>query len=251
MKKRKKRRASIFLLPSFFTTVNLFFGYLSIISILKGNYKLAAIWIVSAAIIDAIDGILARLTKTTSDFGLQFDSLADAISFGIAPCLLLYYWGFSKLSNFAWTFPFIYLVAGILRLARFNIYQGKYNEKKYSIGLSIPSASLMISALVLFHPLPINNQNSLIILCFFVLTLSFLMISKLKYLSYKSMNLRKRKDLKTVLIIGVILACASIYTREFFLIFMLFYVFSAPINLFIRKIIIRTELEKEVNNIST
>ncbi|MCP2520060.1 CDP-diacylglycerol--serine O-phosphatidyltransferase [Candidatus Aminicenantes bacterium AC-335-K20] len=249
--KKRKRRVTIFLLPSFLTTVNLFFGYLSIISILKGNYKLAAIWIVSASIIDAIDGIIARLTKTTSEFGLHFDSLADAISFGIAPCLLLYYWGFSKLTHYAWTFPFIYLVAGILRLARFNVYQGKYNDKRYSIGLSIPSASLMISAIVLFHPLPVNNQNYLLILSIFVLILSFLMISKLKYLSYKAMNFRKRKDLKTILIIGVILACAAIYTREFFLIFMFFYVFSAPVSLFIKKIITRTRLEKEVNNIST
>lgn len=247
----RKRRITIFLLPSFLTTVNLFFGYLSVISILKENYKWAAIWIVLASILDAIDGIIARLTKTTSEFGLQFDSLADAISFGIAPCLLLYYWGFSKLTHYAWTFPFIYLVAGILRLARFNIYQGKYNNKRYSIGLSIPSAGLMISAMVLFHPLPIINKNYLLILSIFVLIISFLMISKLRYYSYKAMNFRKRKDLKTILIIGVILACAAIYTREFFFIFMLFYVFSAPVNLFMRKTITRPRLEKGINNIST
>jgi CDP-diacylglycerol--serine O-phosphatidyltransferase len=249
MKKRRKR-VSIFLLPSFFTTINVLFGYLSIISILKENYKLAAMWIVLAAIIDAIDGILARLTKTTSEFGLQFDSLADAISFGIAPTLLLYYWGFNKLSHLGLAFPFIYLIAGILRLARFNIYQAKFNEKKYSIGLSIPSASLMISALVLFHPLRINNSNYLITLSFFVLILSFLMVSKLKYLSYKALNFRKRKDLKTILVIAVILACATFYTRYSFLLFMSIYVFSAPINLLIKKIRVKPELEKEINKIS-
>jgi CDP-diacylglycerol--serine O-phosphatidyltransferase len=248
---KKRKTLSIYLLPSFLTTINIFLGYLSIIYILKENYKLASFWIFLAAVIDALDGIFARLTKTTTDFGIQFDSLADVVSFGVAPSVLLYFWGLKELGRVGWVFSFLFITAGILRLARFNILQSSYLLKKYSIGLSIPAASLAIVSIVYFRPLPIENIRHAYMLALFTLILSLLMISKLRYLSYKALTIKKTRELKSILLIALILAGITVYPRLTFLCFMQIYVFSAPITFLIKQIKKKFKTQtKELNETS-
>ncbi|MFQ6083370.1 MAG: CDP-diacylglycerol--serine O-phosphatidyltransferase [Candidatus Aminicenantia bacterium] len=231
--KVKRKRLNIYLLPSFLTTSNILFGYLSLIYTLNGKYKLAALWIIIAGILDAWDGILARLTKTTTEFGMQLDSLADTISFGVAPSLLLHFWGLKSLGQTGWVFSFIFLTSGVLRLARFNVLPSNYQEKKYSIGLSIPAASLCLAALVIFNPHPIENKISALFIALLALMLSILMISKLKYQSYKAINVHQKKNLKTILLLAVAIAGIAIYTRIVLLSLMAIYILSSPLNVLV------------------
>ncbi|RPJ86659.1 MAG: CDP-diacylglycerol--serine O-phosphatidyltransferase, partial [Acidobacteria bacterium] len=118
---KRKLRRSVYLLPSMFTVGNMFAGFFAVVATLNGHYQSAAIAIGIAVVLDGLDGRVARMANATSDFGIQLDSLADVISFGIAPAILLYSWGFTELGNFARLSAFVFLICGAMRLARFNI----------------------------------------------------------------------------------------------------------------------------------
>ncbi|NMC66119.1 MAG: CDP-diacylglycerol--serine O-phosphatidyltransferase, partial [Acidobacteria bacterium] len=152
--KIKKPVSTIYFLPSLLTLTNLFFGFLSLTSTFYGRYRWAALWIIFAACLDGLDGLVARATKTSSDFGLQLDSLADAVSFGISTSLLIYFWALKPARYAGFFFSFLFAAAGLLRLARFNVKTKSVPDKRYYQGLTVPSAAIFMASLVIFRPVP-------------------------------------------------------------------------------------------------
>jgi len=211
--KKKKRNRGIYFLPNFLTIINIFFGFLSLLAVFHSKYLLAALLLIIAAVIDAFDGIIARLTKTQSNFGAEFDSFADVISFGVAPSFLLYFWGFRPAfpSGPSILFSFVFLTAGILRLARFNILQRSEESNKSYLGLTVPSASLLLAAIVLNHPQPIGEKVYASLLAILVVILSFYMVSTIKYKNFLSFNFRQRIDIKSSLFITIIICGLILY----------------------------------------
>jgi len=203
MKSRVQFRRGAYLIPSLFTTANLFFGYLAMVRSLQGEFEWAAVFVFIAAILDRIDGWVARLTGTTSDFGVQFDSLADVISFGMAPALLAYLWALDSLPK-PWSLaPFLYLAAGAARLARFNI-QAAVQDRRYFVGLPIPAAACAVVATVFYSPTRVTDPVAGGLVAVFVTVLAILMVGKGRYRSFKDIDLRSRT--RWVVVTGVALA---------------------------------------------
>ena len=182
---KKKFRRGIYILPNIFTSLNIFCGFYAIISAIDGKYIAAAIAIIIAVVFDTLDGKIARATKTTSRFGVEYDSLADLISFGLAPGLMIYLWALKPLGRIGWLAAFLFMACGALRLARFNTQTGTISSN-YFIGLPIPAAAGMAATTVLFcHRLGIaGNANPTVILVM-LYVLAFLMVSTVKYNSFK------------------------------------------------------------------
>jgi len=206
--RQTRLRKGIYILPNLFTTASLFMGFYSIIASIQGKYFLAAIAILVSLVFDGVDGRIARITNTTSKFGAEYDSLADLIAFGVAPSLLAYTWAMFFDGKLGWMAGFLFLACGALRLARFNIQIGLI-DSKYFNGLPIPAAACVIATTVIFfdhigfegtfH----NPYYSILIL---VVILALLMVSNIKYYSFKKMNLRSRIPFKILLIaIGIFL----------------------------------------------
>ncbi|MFH1582068.1 MAG: CDP-diacylglycerol--serine O-phosphatidyltransferase [Pseudomonadota bacterium] len=189
MKRKKIRkkgfRRGIYILPNIFTSLNIFCGFYAIISAIDGKYIAASIAILIAVVFDMLDGKIARITKTTSKFGVEYDSLADLISFGLAPGLMIYLWALKPLGRIGWLAAFLFMTCGALRLARFNTQTGS-TSGEYFIGLPIPAAAGMAATTVLFcHRFGIaGNANSVVILIMLYM-LAFLMVSTIKYNSFK------------------------------------------------------------------
>ena len=137
---RKRRRTGIYLLPNLFTTGSLFAGFYGIVAAINSHFELAAIAVLVAMLLDGLDGRVARLTNTQSDFGAEYDSLADMASFGLAPALIVYYWSLSGLGKIGWLAAFLYSASAALRLARFNTQAGS-SDKRFFQGLPIPAAA--------------------------------------------------------------------------------------------------------------
>src|SRR5258708_27312103 len=154
-RRRFSRGAAI--LPSLFTTGNLFLGFWAIVRTFHGQYAEAAPLIFWAILLDVLDGRIARMTGTTSEFGAELDSLADVVSFGVAPALLIYSWGFSSLPRVGWLVAFLFVVCGALRLARFNV-QKTSVDGRYFVGLPIPAAAAPVAALVNASPAIVDDR---------------------------------------------------------------------------------------------
>jgi CDP-diacylglycerol--serine O-phosphatidyltransferase len=189
MKRRKIRkkdfRRGIYILPNIFTSLNIFCGFYAIISSIDGKYIAASIAIIIAVVFDTLDGKIARITKTTSRFGVEYDSLSDLISFGLAPGLMVYLWALKPLGRIGWLAAFLFMTCGALRLARFNTQTGSISGE-YFIGLPIPAAAGMLATTILFcHRFGIAvNANPVVILVMLYM-LAFLMVSTIKYNSFK------------------------------------------------------------------
>jgi CDP-diacylglycerol--serine O-phosphatidyltransferase len=177
-------KQGIFILPSLLTLTAIFFSFYSIIASIKGEFLLAGALILVAGFFDGIDGKVARLTKTTTRFGLELDSLADVISFGVAPALLIYMWALEPFGRIGWVSAFLFVACGALRLARFNVQSGSIDPKRFN-GLPIPAAAVMVATTVLFfHKLQLNPADFRTpLLSDFVI--SFFMVSFLKFHALK------------------------------------------------------------------
>jgi CDP-diacylglycerol---serine O-phosphatidyltransferase len=224
----RKQYGEMFLLPSAFTLANLFFGFFSILDTLHGHYGSAALWIMIAAILDAFDGLLARSTRTHSDFGLELDSLADAVSFGCAGALLLYSWGFGPVRPSGLFFSFLFLAAGVLRLARYNILSKSQLDRRYYKGHTVPSSAMLFVAIVLLHPQPVRSGVQSALLAGLVVFVSFCMVSTIPYRNYLNFNLRHRIDIKTAFLLAVLIVAFIFYTRYLILVYFVFSVFAGP-----------------------
>lgn len=189
---RERLSRGLFVLPTLFTVGNLFCGYLSIWSSIRGTFETAALLIIGAGVLDALDGRVARLTNSTSEFGEEYDSLADLVSFGVAPAVLAYSWGLSDFARLGWMASFLFVVCGSMRLARFNI-QTRVVDKRFFVGLPIPAAAGTLAALVLATPEPLLDRIFMTGLLVLTFVLSYLMISTIRYRSFKDFDLKRRR----------------------------------------------------------
>ena len=224
------------MLPNLFTTGNLFCGFYAIIAAINGKFLYAAIAILVANFFDIADGKVARITNTTSRFGVEYDSLSDLISFGIAPSILIYTWALIPYGKFGWVAAFMFTSCGALRLARFNV-MVTVSEKSRFTGLPIPAAASMIATTVLLmFKLGKITIDRNIILLILVYCLSFLMVSNIKYLSFKEVQFIKQKPLKFVFFLILLLLIVVLETEISLFILMGFYVISGPLETLYKKI---------------
>lgn len=225
----KKKVGEMFLLPSLFSLTNLFFGFLSLTYSFQGKFSRAAFFIIIAAVLDGFDGIVARATKAHSEFGTELDSLADAVSFGAAPALLLYFWGLRLARPAGLFFSFIYLSAGIMRLARYNVRTKAQPDRKHYMGLTIPSAAMFMSSLVLLLPQPLYSRHMAFLLALLALFVAGCMISTIKYRNFMNFNIHQRIDIRTALVLAVLISAFIFYPKIFLISFFSINVLSGPV----------------------
>ncbi len=236
-------RRGLSIIPSLFTTGNIFCGYFAVIATLRGNYDYAAIAIGLGTVLDALDGRVARLTKTASEFGVQLDSLADVITFGIAPAMLAFSWGLGSITGMeasiakhvqqlGWLATFAFLMCGALRLARFNIQTKKpadSTSKRHFVGMPTPAAAGMVAAVVHFFKMPILLVGSALLWFFLVLIIAFLMISTVRYYSFKELNFGQARPRVVLLWTAMMIGLVIFYSETVLLIAASIYVASGPV----------------------
>lgn len=226
----EKLKKGVYLIPSLFTAGNLICGFFSILSTFKGEYVQAVIFIILANLLDGLDGYAARLTKSTSQFGIEFDSLADIVSFGVAPAVLAYYWALVPWGTYGWLAACLYVVCGALRLSRFNV-QIRNVERSHFVGLPIPAAAEMIGATVIIYYFLGGEgaPSKQIVLLLEIYVLAGLMVSNFHYLSLKKADLHKRHPF-WMLVSGILLIILIIAEPQlmYFTIFLL-YTLSGPL----------------------
>jgi CDP-diacylglycerol---serine O-phosphatidyltransferase len=191
---RERLSRGLFILPTLFTVGNLFCGYWSLWCSIRGTFELASALIIAAGVLDALDGRIARMTHTTSEFGEQYDSMADLVSFGVAPAVLVYSWGLSDFHRLGWMASFLFVVCGSMRLARFNI-QAHVVDKRYFVGLPIPAAAGTLCTIVLATPERLVSRMWMGGLLGLTFVLSYLMISTIRYRSFKDLDLKRRRPI--------------------------------------------------------
>jgi len=209
-KSEKKPRRGIYLLPNLFTTGCLFAGFYAIVAAMGGRFEDAAIAIFIAMIMDGLDGRVARLTNTQSEFGAEYDSLADMVSFGLAPALVVFIWLLSDLGKIGWLAAFIYTAGTALRLARFNTQVGRA-DKRYFQGLASPAAAAVIAGLVwVGQDYDLGGRYMAIGAAIITVMLGVFMVSNVRYRSFKDLDLRGRVPFVAVLVMVLVFVLISI-----------------------------------------
>lgn len=234
MRRKKKKtgksgRRGIYILPNLFTSASLFGGFYAIIAAIQGRYEAAAMAIIISSILDGIDGRVARFTRTTSHFGVEYDSLSDLIAFGVAPGVLAFQWALEPFGRLGWLAAFMYVICGALRLARFNV-QKAVEDPRFFKGLPIPAAACFIASLILFaHALGGIPENRSVIIIAMIYFLSFLMVSTVKFYSFKGFDIRNRRPFHVL--VSIILICLVIAYKPTIMIFLIMfaYVLSGPV----------------------
>lgn len=216
------------LLPSLFTLGNLFMGFWSIVRSINGQHAGAAQLIGLAAVFDMLDGRIARLTGTSSEFGAELDSLSDVISFGVAPALLAYSWAFSGLPRPGWLVAFLFVMCGTLRLARFNVQRAAV-DGRFFVGLPIPAAAWQVAAVVLVVEQPILDRRLAMAVLVGVALTAFLMVSTFRYRSFKTVDLRSRRSYMSLLGVGVLFLLVALHPEWVLLGAISVYTVSAPL----------------------
>ena len=210
-----RKRRGIYLLPNMITTAGLFAGFYSIVAAMNGRFEAAAVAIFVAMIMDGTDGRIARLTNTQSEFGTQYDSLSDMVCFGLAPALVMYEWSLQYMvsvgwAKLGWLAAFVYAASTALRLARFNA-QIATAEKKYFRGLPSPSSAGLLAGLVwAATDLEIEGANLVYLVFLLTIACGMLMVSNIRYFSFKEFNLKNRVPLVALLAVVLFYAFASI-----------------------------------------
>ena len=205
------RRRGIYLLPNLFTTGAMFAGFYAIVAAINHQYEPAAIAIFVAMILDGMDGRIARLTNTQSDFGMQYDSLSDLASFGLAPALVMYQWALSEMGKIGWMAAFIYAACGALRLARFNT-QAKSIDKRFFQGLPSPAAAAVIASTIwLATDYGLADGRNVLVFCLPVTILvGILMVSNIRYHSFKQIDLKGRVPFMFIVFICAVFALIAV-----------------------------------------
>jgi|TARA_Y100001968_G_scaffold84478_1_gene75564 CDP-diacylglycerol--serine O-phosphatidyltransferase len=233
---RKVRHRGIYLLPNLFTTANLFAGFFSIITAINGNFYVAAATVFVAMVLDSLDGRVARLTNTQSAFGAEYDSLSDMVAFGLAPAVLAYEWALSELGNVGLTVAFIYVACAALRLARFNTQIGKV-DKRWFIGLASPAAAGVVAGWVwavwALDDAGIRGVDlPLVLVMLFALMVAaagLLMVSNIKYYSFKDLDLKGRVPFVAILVVVLVFAVVFSDPPRILLLIFLAYAVSGPV----------------------
>jgi len=228
-REKGQRRRGIYLLPNLFTTAALFAGFYAIVAATKGQFETAAIAIYVAMLLDGLDGRVARLTNTQSDFGAEYDSLADMISFGLAPALVMYEWVLSDMGKLGWLVAFIYTAAAALRLARFNT-QVDTADKRYFQGLASPAAAAIVAGMVWVGDIylpegPVLQYSSLVM----TLLAGVLMVSNVRYHSFKGIDLKNKVPFMAMLIIVLVFVLVTYDPPSVLFSVFLIYALSGPV----------------------
>ena len=225
---REKRGRSIYLLPSLLTTGNLVLGFMSLLFTAHGRYVEAAISILVAMVMDLLDGRVARLMKATSQFGVEYDSLADVVSFGVAPAFLMFSFALVGLGKPAWFAAFLFAICAALRLARFNVYTG-VTDKRFFTGLSTPAASGVMCSTVVFLQGAPPPRGVAVAAAIGTYLVALLMVSTFKYWSFKDLGWAQRHPAQTLL--GVVLGVMIVATNPELFLFIIFigYAASGPV----------------------
>jgi CDP-diacylglycerol---serine O-phosphatidyltransferase len=235
-------KKGIHILPSLFTTGNVFCGFYAFVAVLNENYYYAAWAIVFGMIFDGLDGRIARLTKTTSAFGEQYDSLADIITFGMAPAFLAYSWVLKPFGRLGWMAAFLFLLCAALRLARFNVTKPEIRSEHF-IGLPSPASAVVIASIVIaFEDLFATRMNPFIMVMV-VYTLAFLMVSNIKYPAFKRFDFKKRVVFSRFLFVILFIYVLATIPRVALFILGITYAVIGPISL----LITNKKLEAESN----
>ena len=228
-----------YLLPNILTLGGVCLGISSIKFSIDGNFNLAVTLILLAAILDALDGRVARLIKGTSEFGKELDSLTDFVSFGIAPVLILYFWELNSYGKLGWAIALIYSVCCVLRLARFNLTQVENNQEwknNFFEGVPSPAGGILILTPLIYELANLNlNLNIKSVTPYLTVLIALLLVSKIPTLSLKKISISSKATVFLLLAAGIIFISLLFYTFETLLIFCLIYLMSIPLSIFIYK----------------
>ncbi len=242
---RKNLRRGVYIIPTSLTVLNVFFGFTAILLSMRGMernalgfsgdaarfFQLACWALIVAAIFDTFDGLVARLMNATSEFGKEYDSLADVVTFGAAPAILVYTWGLHVWGRLGGGVAFLFLVAGSLRLARFNIMTAK-TDHRYFVGLPIPAGALTLAAIINFAPHPLvasQDRNFGAVMLLVTAGIAFAMISTIRYRSQKYANLQRERSFAYVIFFVLLLVLMFRWPQETFFIIAIAYVSSGPL----------------------
>ena len=243
----EERDKLIYILPNLFTAGSIFFGIISIISTLNGNFTKAIIFIFLSLVFDGLDGRVARITNTTSKFGVEFDSLADIIAFGVAPAFLFYIVIGSEFGRVGSLLTAIYVIFGAIRLARFNVTTGTYDPSVF-IGLPIPTAAVWLAVMVGVYLEYSFFMNLKVLYLLAVAVISVLMVSNVRFPSFKKINLKKMNFYKVLIILIIVFSLFYIRPLELTAIltssYILYGIIRAVYNVYDRKIRKKNKDEK-------
>ncbi len=227
--RRDRMKKGIYVLPNLFTTANLFCGFYSAIASMKGMFEIAAVTILIAAVLDGLDGRIARITHTTSRFGGEYDSLCDLVTFGVAPALLVYNWSLIAYGKWGWLAAFLFCVCGALRLARFNVQVGVIDSRVFN-GLPIPGgAAVVATGVLLYFYMGGEGRFSELPIMLGVIALSLCMVSSIKYYSFKDLNFFSRKPFMSFVLIVLILVIVVAEPEIMMFTFTFGYSLSGPV----------------------
>ena len=231
---RRGTRRGVSLLPSLFTLANVFCGWSCVVYAMRGELETAAPFIGMAMVLDMLDGRIARMTGTESEFGLQLDSLADIISFGMAPAVLAYAWGLAPLGRLGWGVGFLFLTGAALRLARFNIQ--KVTDKRYFVGLASPAAAAIVASTVFYYPTGLHTRPQAFLGVALVVVPALLMVSTIRFRSFKTIDLSTRRRYQILIALAGFIVLLVTFPHEVLLTMAYAYLASAFIELAIHRI---------------
>jgi len=237
-------KKGVYLLPTVLTLCGMFFGFYSILASLKGNYINAAWAIMISNIFDGLDGWVARLTHSTTKFGIELDSLSDLVAFGVAPAVMIYKWGLGPFGRIGWAVAFLFMACGALRLARYNIQMGSAESKAFT-GMPIPGAAAVVATLIIFyHKIWETGPDKNYLILVLTIFLSVLMVSTLRFHGLKELNLGKRKPFSILVAIVIIFTLVVVHPQIALFLFAMIYLIGGIIEnviLFYRK---RKQMDK-------
>lgn len=230
---RTVRRKGVYLLPNVITTGALFAGFYAVVAAMRGDFESAAVAIFFAMVFDGLDGRIARMTNTSSKFGAEYDSLADMVSFGVAPALVMFSWALGELGKFGWSAAFVYVACAALRLARFNT-QIDTADKNYFTGLASPAAAAIIASTVwVCHDLGWVGEKLPLEVAFLVAVLTavtgLLMIANFPYYSFKDVDFRGRVPFVVMIVLILVISLVTLNPPSMFLLAFLAYAASGPV----------------------
>jgi CDP-diacylglycerol--serine O-phosphatidyltransferase len=227
--RKDQMKKGIYILPNLFTTASLFTGIYAIIASIQGNFIHASIAIPISLILDGLDGRIARMTHTTSRFGVEYDSLSDVVAFGVAPAILAYSWSLAAFGKWGWLAAAMYVTCGALRLARFNVQVGVI-DSRYFNGLAIPAAAIVVSSTVLLYDyLGYEGTFPHLSILLGMMALSLLMVSSIKFYSFKDLHFLTREPFMTVVLAVILLIIVLAEPQVMVFAFAAGYAISGPI----------------------
>ena len=246
---RRRGRRGVYLLPSLFTIGNMFCGYACIVYAMRGEYETAAPFIGFAMVLDMLDGRIARMMGTTSEFGVQLDSMADVISFGVAPAVLAFQWGLSPLGRLGWLAGFMFVTAAAMRLARFNIQAPAGGDKRYFVGMPSPPAAAVTAATVYAYPWGFQDYREALPVLAMVLVPAVLMVSTIRFRSFKTIDLQTRRPYRVLMLIAAGIVLIATHPRSVLPVLAYSYLASAFVEMAVTRIRHRGEQVPAVESV--